>query len=142
MHATRVHAHLRPAFEWAIAFVFLLATVSVALLIMVELRTPPRTTAPVSVVAPATALPASVPARAVSVPVLLLLDGRQIRVGDTLARVDEVAGTAAAVQQAVDRGALGERVTRFYETQGTPFVLVFEPFERDGALRVAAIYLP
>jgi hypothetical protein len=41
----------------------------------------------------------------------------------------------------VDRGALGERLTRFYEYQGTRFLLVFEPFERRGALRVAAIYL-
>jgi hypothetical protein len=94
-------------------------------------------------VAPATALPAAVPERAVSVPSLMLLDGRQIRVGDTLARVDEIATwRVAGGRQVIDRGALGERMTRFYDYQGTSFVIVFEPFERDGALRVAAIYLP
>jgi hypothetical protein len=76
------------------------------------------------------------------VPVLLLLDGRQVRVGDTVEEVATVLGRAAEVgRQVVDRGALGERLTRYYEHQGTKFLLVFEPFERRGALRVAAIYL-
>ena len=35
---------------------------------------------------------------------------------------------------------LGERLTRFYEHAGTRFVLVFEPFERKGEPKVAAIY--
>jgi hypothetical protein len=106
-----------------------------------ELRTAPPAH-PVTV-APVTALPEAVPQRAVSVPSLMLLDGRQIRVGDTLARVDEIVSWGAAGgRQVIDRGALGERMTRFYEHQGTSFVLVLEPFERDGALRVAAIYLP
>ena len=98
---------------------------------------------PPSTVGRATALPAAVPERAVSVPSLLLADGRQIRVGDTLAHVDGIAPwQTAAGRQAVDRGALGERITRFYEHEGTSFVVVFEPFERAGQLRVAAIYLP
>ena len=37
---------------------------------------------------------------------------------------------------------LGERLTRFYEYSGSRFILVFEPFERNGEVRVAAIYLP
>lgn len=143
MQATRVRLHLGATFEWAVAVVFLLSTLGVASLIVRELRTVPRSAQPVSIVAPATALPAAVPARAVSVPSLMLLDGRQIRVGDTLTHVDElVSWRMSAGRQVVDRGALGERVTRFYEHQGTSFVVVFEPFERDGGLRVAAIYLP
>jgi len=141
MQATRTRLHLGPAVEWVVAIVFLLSTLGVASLILRELRTAPPAQ-PIAA-APTTALPAAVPQRAVSVPSLMLLDGRQIRVGDTLARVDEIASwPAAGGRQVIDRGALGERMTRFYERQGTSFVLVFEPFERDGALRVAAIYLP
>ena len=52
-------------------------------------------------------------------------------------------GRAAEVgRQEVDRGALGERLTRFYEYSGARFVLVFEPFEHNGAVRLAGIYLP
>ena len=143
MQAARVRPHLGPAVEWIVAAVFLVATLGVAVLIMRELRVAPVTARPVSVVAPATALPSALPARAVSVPALMLLDGRQIHVGDTLVQVDQTIGaTSGAARQVVDRGALGERVTRFYESRGTSFVIVFEPFERDGALRVAAIYLP
>jgi len=141
MQATRIRVHLGPAVEWVVAVVFLLSTLGVASLIVRELRTAPPAQ-PISM-APATALPAAVPERAVSVPSLMLLDGRQIRVGDTLARVDGIATwRAAGGRQVIDRGALGERMTRFYDQQGTSFVIVFEPFERDGALRVAAIYLP
>jgi hypothetical protein len=143
MQAVRVRPHLGPAVEWVVAAVFLVATLGVALLIVRELRVAPAGARPVSVVAPATALPSVLPERAVSVPALMLLDGRQIRVGDTLAQVDQaIGGPSGAARQVVDRGALGERVTRFYESQGTSFVVVLEPFERDGALRVAAIYLP
>ena len=47
-----------------------------------------------------------------------------------------------SARQEVDRGTLGERLTRFYEYAGSRFILVFEPFERNGEPRVAAIYLP
>lgn len=141
MQATRVRLHFAPAAEWIVAAVFLLATLGVAGLIVRELRTVPRAPQPVGVVAPASVLPAAVPERAVSVPALMLLDGVQVRVGDTLVRVDQALAVTHS-RQAVDRGALGERVTRFYDRQGTSFIVVFEPFERDGALRVAAIYLP
>ena len=39
-------------------------------------------------------------------------------------------------------GVFGERLTRFYEYGGARFILVFEPFERNGEVRLAAIYLP
>jgi hypothetical protein len=143
MQATRVRLHLGPAVEWAVAAVFLLCTLGVAALIVRELRTAPRTAPPVVTAAQAAALPVIVPARAVSVPSLLLRDGRQIRVGDTLAHVNGITPWRAAPgRETVDRGALGERLSRAYEYQGTSFVVVFEPFERAGVPRVAAIYLP
>jgi hypothetical protein len=142
MEAPSVHVRLAPALEWLVAAVFLIATLGVASLIVRELRTTPAAVTQAGAVAMPAALPAAVPERAISVPVLLLLDGRQVRVGDTVEEVATVLGRAAEVgRQVVDRGALGERLTRYYEHQGTKFLLVFEPFERRGALRVAAIYL-
>ena len=49
--------------------------------------------------------------------------------------------SATLEASAEDTGAIGRRVTRAYRFQGTRFLLVFEPFERNGALRVAGIYL-
>ena len=33
------------------------------------------------------------------------------------------------------------RVTRFYESGGTRFIMVLEPLAADGRVKVAAIYL-
>src|SRR5262249_61559584 len=88
-------------------------------------------------------IPPGVPARAVSLPVLPFLDGKEIRIGETVSAVASRLGRAAEIgRQDVDRGSLGERLTRFYEYSGSRFILVFEPFERNGEARVAAIYLP
>jgi hypothetical protein len=140
MEATPVRARIGSAVEWLIAAAFLLATVAVATLIVRELRTTPRAAAAPE---PTTAsMPAGVPTRAISVPVLLLLDGKEVRVGQSVDEVSRRLGRAAEVgRQLADRGALGERLTRFYDHNGTRFVLVFEPFERNGTLRVAGIYL-
>lgn len=141
MEATPVRVRLGSALEWLIAAAFLLATVAVATLIVRELRTAPRAASPVSAPA-AVSLPAGIPSRAISVPVLLLLDGKEVRVGQSVDHVSRELGRSAEVgRQLADRGALGERLTRFYEHNRTRFVLVFEPFERNGELRVAGIYL-
>jgi hypothetical protein len=112
-------------------------------MIVRELRvvTPART-APVARPI-AASIPPAVPARAVSVPVLPFIDGKEIRVGETVSAVAARLGRAAeSGRQEVDRGSLGERLTRFYEYAGSRFIVVFEPFERNGEARVAAIYLP
>ena len=134
-----------PVFEWLIAAAFLGATVAVASLIVRELRTPtPIRASPDQAARPIVAsIPPAVPARAVSVPVLPFIDGKEVRVGETVSAVAARLGRAAeSGRQEIDRGALGERLTRFYEYAGTRFIVVFEPFERDGEARVAAIYLP
>ena len=141
MEATPVRVRLGSALEWFVAALFLVATLAVAALIVREMRVAPAAVAaapePTSY-----AIPAAVPSRAISVPVLLLLDGKQIKVGDSVETVAATLGRSAEVgRQLVDRGALGERLTRFYEHDGTRFVLVFEPFERNGTPRVAGIYL-
>jgi hypothetical protein len=89
---------LGSAFEWVVAAAFLLATAAVAWLIVTEMRavrTPPtprqeRESAPVTE-------PAAVPAGAISVPVLILLDGTEGRVGDTLRKVTDGLGAGTPV---------------------------------------------
>jgi hypothetical protein len=146
MDAVRVSSRFRlaPIVEWLIAVAFLFATVAVASLVVQELRGPVRVRTDAPVARPLVAsIPPAVPARAVSVPVLPFLDGKEIRVGETAAVVATRLGRAAeSGRQEIDRGTLGERLTRFYEYAGSKFILVFEAFEQNGEARVAAIYLP
>ncbi len=135
---------LGPVVEWLVAAAFLCATVAVGSLIVQELRSSSRVRgaqpAPRPVIS---SVPSSIPARAVSVPVLPFLDGKEVRVGETASAVAARLGRAAeSGRQEVDKGRLGERLTRFYEYGGSRFIIVFEPFERNGEPRVVAIYLP
>jgi hypothetical protein len=146
MDAIRVRPRfsLAPMFEWVVAALFLTATVAVGSMILYELTPAPPPARQVPAARPLVAsIPAAVPARAVSVPVLPFLDGKEVRIGETVSAVASRLGRAAENgRQEVDRGSLGERLTRFYEYAGSRFILVFEPFERNGEVRVAAIYLP
>jgi len=141
---TRTAFRFGPVVEWLVAAAFLFATVAVGSLIVRELRAPASARTPQPVARPlVTTTPAAIPARAVSVPVLPFLDGKEVRVGETASAVAARLGRAAeSGRQEVDRGALGERLTRFYEYGGSRFIIVFEPFERNGEPRVIAIYLP
>jgi hypothetical protein len=129
--------------EWFIAAICLSVAAMVGSMIVRELgaQPAPATASPGREIA-ATA-PPSVPARAVSVPVLPLVDGKELRIGDTVQAVAGRLGRSAeSGRQELDRGSLGERLTRFYDYRGARFILVFEPFERNGEARLAAIYLP
>jgi hypothetical protein len=133
---------LGAAVEWIVALAFLVATILVAALIIREMRavrTPAPATAPAM---PPSRPPADLSSHSISVPSLLLLDGTQIRVGDTLEQVTSALGAASQVgQDIIEPARLGNRITRSCEHAGTRFVLVFEPFERNGPPRVTAIYL-
>jgi hypothetical protein len=141
---TRPRFPLAPVFEWVVAALFLIATFAVGSMIVRELRPTPVVQAVPAAARPVVAsIPAAVPPRAVSVPVLPFLDGKEVRVGETVSAVATRLGRSAeSGRQEVDRGSLGERLTRFYDYAGSRFILVFEPFERNGEMRVAAIYLP
>jgi hypothetical protein len=142
----RPRFRLGPILEWFVAALFLFATFAVGSLIFKELRpaAAPAVRAAVPAARPIVAsIPPAVPARAVSVPVLPFIDGKELRVGETVAAVAAKLGRAAeSGRQEVDRGSFGERLTRFYEYAGSRFVLVFEPLERNGEVRVSAIFLP
>jgi hypothetical protein len=146
MDAVRVRPRIRltAVLEWVVAAVFLFATFAVGAMIIGELRPPVQALHNTPAARPlVTTVPEAVPSRAVSVPVLPFLDGKEVRVGETVSAIAARLGRAAeSGRQEVDRGSLGERLTRFYEYAGSRFILVFEPFERNGEARVAAIYLP
>jgi len=143
-----VRTRVGSAVEWVVAAAFLLATLAVGSLVLRELRAAasagPDSASPTLAASVAgAALPASLGPKAVSVPLLILAEGRELHVGDSAARVADVLGREAetGVQQS-DIGPLGERTTRFYDYSGTRFALVFEaPEKGSGALRVTAIYL-
>ena len=134
---------LASALEWAIAAAFLAATLGVASLILRDMNMPAMRAVAAAQPAPVTAIPAAVPAGAVSLPVLPFADGKEIKVGDFARAVSERLGRAAETgREEVDRGRLGPRLTRFYEYAGFRFIVVYEPFERNGEPRASAIYLP
>ena len=135
---------LGPAVEWLLAASFLACCLALGVLIVREVRAAPLPplSAPVARLLPSS-IPSAVPSRAVSVPMLPFRDGKELKVGDSVEVVATTLGRAAEVgRQEVDRGAFGERLTRFYEYSGARFVLVFEAFEQHGQVRVAGIYLP
>ena len=142
MEATRTR--FAAMVEWLLAAAFIAVLLAAGSVIVREFST-------VSTVMPVIAreseiplspTPASVPSRAVSVPVLLLSDGKEVRVGDTMSQIAARLGRQAEVgTQSVERSPGGERLTRVYEHAGTDFILVFEPFAPKAEPRVAAIYL-
>lgn len=136
MEAVRVR--LGSVVEWAVAALFLLASVGIASLAMRELRATASTEAPVPTFT--AAAPAGLAERAVSVQHLLLSAGKEVRVGTSLTDVVTVLGRAAETgEERADVGPLGERLTRFYDYGGTRFALVFEPV--GGQQKVTAIYI-
>jgi hypothetical protein len=132
--ATR--ARLSFAGQGLTAAAFLITTVLVGTLIVRELRVAPQAISTPGEPAALTAV--AVPSEAVPAPALMLSAGGEIRVGqaraDALATLD---ASAKLLKETTERGPLGPREVRSYEG----FTLVFEPFERQGEPRVAAIYL-
>jgi hypothetical protein len=143
MEATR--ARFGSVLEWVLAAAFIVAALVIGSLVVRQLRTV-GASVPAEVIAgeprPTALVPAGVPTRAVSVPVLLLPNGNEVRVGDSVFAIATRLGRDAEVgTQAVEPARFGDRLIRFYEYQGTRFVLVFEPFEQGGQSKVTAIYL-
>jgi hypothetical protein len=129
--------------EWALAVTFMVALLGIGSVVVREIRTVNPVT-PVIAREPAQTqvVPAGVPSRAVSVPMLLLADGNQVRIGDTVAAITSRFGRQAETRAPMsDHVSTGERLTRFYDYAGTRFSLVFEAGGTSGEMRIAAIYL-
>src|SRR3954469_4379032 len=117
---------LGPAVEWLLAASLLACLAALGALITRARRASPLPplSAPVARLL-TSSVPVAVPPRAVSVPMLPFRDGKELKVGDTASSVATTLGRAAEVgRQDVDRGAYGERLTRFYEYSGARFILV------------------
>jgi len=126
--------------DWVTAVVLLAGTLLVCLLIVRELRVTSRP--PAAAPEPAASSVAAVPADAVSVPTLMPGGDHEIKVGDRAADALAHLGPAVTLMKKVEeRGPIGLREIRTYQLAGITFILVFEPFERQGEPRVAAIYL-
>ena len=129
-------------FQWALAVVFLAAAVVVGTIVVRELRAVTDGAAGSATAAVESPPPTSVPAGAISLPVLLFDDEKGIRVGDTATHIAALLGRSAEEgRYEVDAAADGERLTRFYEYHGRRFVLVFTLAESHQDPTVTAIYL-
>ena len=138
-------ARLRSALEWVLAAGCILAVATVVSLVARELATVRSFTAVLAdemSALPAPDAPPTIPAGAVSVPLLLLSNGTRLQVGQTASEITARVGAAWQVgTDALERTAGGDRVTRVYDDGVRRFLLVFEPGGRSGEDRVAAIYL-
>jgi hypothetical protein len=125
--------HASDHLRWGVAAGLAAAFVLLTLLVVRELRFAPRSFDSNDDAASSTV----VPSEAVSVPSLIIAAGHQVHVGES--RVDAVAQLESLklLKRSEEQGPLGAREIRAY--QGV--TLVFEPFERAGTPRVAAIYL-
>ncbi|HEY6361332.1 MAG TPA: hypothetical protein VIX63_09520 [Vicinamibacterales bacterium] len=129
--------------EWAVAAAAIVATVALGSFARREVSTVSAVTrviareAPVAVMTP----PAAVPPGAVSVPMLVLNDGRAFQIGETVSEVlGRLGRNAQTGAPSVERAPHGERVTRTYNHGGIRFQFVFEPFDEGAEPRLAAIY--
>jgi hypothetical protein len=140
MEVTRVR--LGSVLEWAIAVACILAVLAVGSVAFREVRTLRPVTPVMAGEALAGGPPVMVPPRAVSVPMLLLADGTQLRVGDRASSLVYRLNSAwQAGADTLERSPRGDRVTRSYDDGATQFLLVFEPLDQRHDSRVVAIYV-
>jgi hypothetical protein len=127
-------------FEWVAAATGVAAMVWL-LSVPVQRLIGPRVEA--ALVEPTTTLPPGIPAGATNVPVILTLDGREIRHGELHTRLVQLLPEKLVTNPIVRSNAeYGERHTRAYLVDGLRFYVVCERGEPGGPLRVAGIYLP
>jgi hypothetical protein len=137
MEATRVR--LSSTGEWVTAVLFFAGTLLLGLLIVRELRGVSRA---LDVGTEPPAASTAIPADAVSVPTLLVDPTHEIRVGDrAIDALAHLGGSVTLTKRTTERSPLGSRDVHVYKLAGTTFILVLEPFERHGEVRVAGIYL-
>jgi hypothetical protein len=134
------HFRVGSFFEWAAAAAGV-ALVGWLISVPVQRLIGPRVEASIDAPAP---LPAGVPGDASGVPVMMLLDGREIRLGDAHSRLvqllpDKLVDGPIA-RSNTDSG--GERHTRAYVVNGMRFYVVCERPGPAAPLRVSGIYLP
>jgi len=134
------HLRVGSLFEWLAAAVGVVGLIWV-LAGPVQHLTGPRVDA--ALVDVREKVPPGVPSGATSVPVLLLLDGRSLRVGllESQLRV-LLPETAADGPAYVTSNEFGDRSTRPYKVDGVRFYVVCERSERGGPMRLSGVFVP
>jgi hypothetical protein len=128
--------------EWLIAAAFITAVIAAGALAVRQARAVRDATSVSAEEGGGLELPADLPARTISLPMLLLADGKEIRLGDRVSEVLARVGRSAQLgSEAVERTGGRQRFTRFYSYVGARFALVFERTDADAEPRVAGIYL-
>ena len=146
MEVTR--ARFGSLLEWACAALCAALLMAIAARIASAIRTTPDPIVPVAaqgiVARPAlSAPPAAVPPGVVSVPLIQLKGGAEVRVGDTeSAASNKLRSPWRVGDDVLEHSADGDRVTRAYDDGARRFLLVLEPPTGGGAERhVSAIYM-
>ena len=131
-----------PMIQWALVAALLAAAVVIGTGVVRQWRDVTGVTTDAASAADEGPPPLSVPARAISLPVLLFDDEKGVRVGDSATHIAALLGRGAEVgRYEVDTGTGGERLTRFYAYRGRRFALVFTLAETHIDPAVTAIYL-
>jgi hypothetical protein len=131
---------VRSLVEWGLAIAVLAGAIWLGAPWVARWMPRPRA-APAAEVEPAPT-PAGVPAGTHSVPLLVLLDGAEVRVGQPETGLRAIlSDRLAAGPRVISRGTFGERVTRAYLAQGTRFWVVLERPQPGDQVRVTGIYL-
>jgi hypothetical protein len=139
MQATRTRLSVSP--DWLSPLLLCAATCLIGLLALRELRVAPQAFASAGAAASAVTTTVTVPPDAVSIPTLVV-GASELGVGDLASdAIRRLSAAATLAGTADERGPLGVRETRAYRLDGSSVIVVLEPFERRGPLRVAAIYL-
>jgi len=134
------HLRVGSLFEWLAAAVGVVGLIWV-LAGPVQQLTGPRVDA--ALVDVHEKVPPGVPGGATSVPVLLLLDGRSLRVGLLESQLRMLLPETAADGPAyVTSNEFGDRSTRPYKVDGVRFYVVCERSERGGPMRLSGVFVP
>jgi hypothetical protein len=126
-----------PVLEWLIAASFLAATIAVGAMILEQLKVTTRNPAQRTPLPVAVNVPAGIPARSVSVPILPFRDGKELRIGDTL-RQWRSGGRAARAARS-GQGQPRRTADQVLRLRGFPLRGGLRALEREGDIKVAAI---
>lgn len=138
---TRFGSRFGGALEWVLAAAVILGVLVAGSIVVDEARTVRPVMSVMALEAPAADLSPALPARAVSVPMLLLGPGATLRIADRESDVRRLLSAAARVGvDTIERVNGVERITRAYDHLGTRFTLVFEAARPGADHELTAIY--
>ena len=131
---------MRSLFEWVVAIALLVGAVRFAAPWVA--RWGPKPSPPSAGEPSVPNLPLGVAEGAVSVPLLVLIDGTELHVGLTeTALRGRLSDRLAASSPVSTRGVFGERITLAYLAKGTRFWVVIERPQPGDQMQVAAIWM-